>query len=928
MTFSTPDQSARERALEPRGSFIVQAPAGSGKTELLTQRYLVLLAHAQQAPEEIIAITFTRKAAAEMQARILAALEKAAGPEPEAAHAKNTWQLARNALRKDQQLQWNILENPHRLRILTIDSLCASLARQLPVLSGLGGAVTISSEPLPHYQQAARKLLASLENSTEWSSALDTLLLHVDNDHQKAERLLVDMLAKRDQWLHYLAGSQDARHLFEDALANVVIENMEKAAAALPEVWIDELLALARFAAANLPAGSASNPIRHCLELQQLPACCLEDYSQWLGLANLLLTQSKQWRKKLSQKEGFPAPSSCKDKAQKAVLTEMKQRMEQLLESCTPLAALQQALQDLLESPPVCFSDQQWQVIDALLQLLPILAAHLRLEFQLHGEVDYIEIANSALAALGEPDNPTDLALALDYKIQHILIDEFQDTSANQYRLLEQLTAGWQPDDGRTLFLVGDPMQSIYRFRKAEVGLFLRAREYGIGHIALEPLNLTANFRSHTNIVEWINTAFAPILPAIEDIGSGAVAYRPSIAIHQHDVLSEVKTYPFYRNDFAAEAQQVVNIIQLTLAANPRASIAILVRAKTHLAEIFPALQAAGIPYQAVDIDPLLQRPIIQDLLALTQALLHFADRTAWLAILRAPWCGLTLTDLHALAGHDHQQTVWEQLQHYQQRPLSADGLQRVQRLMTVLHVQLPYRQRISLRRWVEATWLLLGGLSCAASATDLQDAQTFFELLETVDEGGIIANIEQLTLRLQKLYAAPNASSAINVEIMSIHKAKGLEFDTVILPGLGRALPNDDPQLLLWMERPRIHGGTDLLVAPMRSAYEANDPIYRYLQREENRKADYETGRLLYVAATRAKTQLHLLGHCLVDNSGGSPQLKLHNKSLLAQLWPMVEGQFQLNVNQAGTDGETALFEPTPNLLKRLKINELLYSE
>src|SRR6185312_3063120 len=115
--------------------------------------------------------------------------------------------------------------------------------------------------------------------------------------------------------------------------------------------------------------------------------------------------------------------------------------------------------------------------------------------------------------ALGTDEEPTDLALALDYRIRHLLVDEFQDTSQSQYELLTRLTAGWHAGDGRTLFLVGDPMQSIYRFREAEVGLYLRARREGIGGLKLEPLTLTANFRSQAGLVEWVNRTFRELLP-------------------------------------------------------------------------------------------------------------------------------------------------------------------------------------------------------------------------------------------------------------------------------------------------------------------------------------------------------------------------------------------------------------------------------
>ena len=131
------DWSQRARALDPEYSFIVQAPAGSGKTELLIQRHLALLALVE-APEEIVAITFTRKAAGEMRDRVLQALRMASGTPPVEDHRRKTWELARAVVQRDTQLDWGLAVTPSRLRIQTIDSLCASLTRQMPVLSGFG----------------------------------------------------------------------------------------------------------------------------------------------------------------------------------------------------------------------------------------------------------------------------------------------------------------------------------------------------------------------------------------------------------------------------------------------------------------------------------------------------------------------------------------------------------------------------------------------------------------------------------------------------------------------------------------------------------------------------------------------------------------------------------------------------------------------
>ena len=276
-------------------------------------------------------------------------------------------------------------------------------------------------------------------------------------------------------------------------------------------------------------------------------------------------------------------------------------------------------------------------MVEALCELLPLAVAQLRLVFQAHGEVDFTAVAWGAIEALGTPEEPTDLALSLDYRIRHLLVDEFQDTSQSQFELLEKLTAGWEAGDGRTLFVVGDPMQSIYRFRQAEVGLYLRARHEGIGAIRLVPLDLKVNFRSQAGIVDWVNAAFAQVLPPREDIGAGAVRYAASVAQHPALPGPAVTVHAFPEPDRVAEAERVLTLARQALGADAQKTVAVLVRSRSHLFDIAPRLKQAGLRFRAVEIEALGHRPVVQDLLALTRALVHPADRIAWLAILRAP---------------------------------------------------------------------------------------------------------------------------------------------------------------------------------------------------------------------------------------------------------------------------------------------------
>ena len=329
-------------------------------------------------------------------------------------------------------------------------------------------------------------------------------------------------------------------------------------------------------------------------------------------------------------------------------------------------------------------------------------------------------------------------------------------------------------------------------------------------------------------------------------------------------------------------------------------SVAVLVRSRTHLIEIVNALKRHRIAFQAIEIDQLGERQVVEDLMALTFALLHAADRVSWLAVLRAPWCGLTLDDLHALAGADHRATVWDLL-HQRGEALSDDGRLRIQRILPVMEQAIAERGRRPLRNWVEGTWLALGGPACVEDETALEDAGAYFDLLEGLAEGADLADFEWFREQVNALFAQPNAHADGRLQLMTIHKAKGLEFDTVILPGLDGIPRGDDQRLLLWLEQ-----RGELLLAPIAESGGDKDPIYRYLESIERRKSQHEAARLLYVAATRARRSLHLLGSLKVKDDGTTAEPD--SRSFLKLLWPMVAGQFANPAARAADEHESRI--------------------
>lgn len=903
------DHDARQQALAPNQSFIIQAPAGSGKTGLLIQRYLRLLSLVD-APEEIIAITFTRKAAAEMQGRILDALTSATNhtlnnTKPESDHDITSFELAAAALKRDQEKGWQILENPGRLRLQTIDSLCAHLTRQMPMLARLGTQPETLDDAEHLYQQAAINTLAELESGAGWSDSIANLVFHLDNDLPRIKNLIVDMLKKRDQWLAYVVQEHD-RDDMEEALVRLIEEQLSITAALYPKEQSGELLELIQFAAKNLEETDSDNPITSCLSMTTMPDSDANSLQQWRGITELLLTKTGTWRKQHTIKNGFPPASGNKLEAEDR--TNKKKQIQALLTELQKVDGLQHSLATINTLPPASYTDAEWLIVNALCELLKLAAGQLRLIFAERNQMDFIGISESAVNALGADDAPTELALQLDYHIKHLLVDEYQDISVNQYRLLQRLTREWSMDDGRSLFLVGDPMQSIYRFREAEVSLFIKTfHDAALGNIPLQALRLTVNFRSQQNLVDWVNNSFTSIFPTQDDLITGAVSYSRADAFDKTASSNNVKIYPLYGRADNKESQHVVEIIQELKQANPEDNIAVLVRSRSHLAEIVPALRNEHIGFKAIDIEGLGSQAAIQDLLALTRAFLFQADRVAWLACLRAPWCGLSLESLYTLCNQNRDRTVWEcicdaelvkQLQEQQQS--------RLQSFKYVYETIQQQKQRLSIRDVIESFWIQLGGPATLSNKTDLENCLTYLSLLETLDQGGAIEDLQELIDDVSQLFAAPDLKADNQIQVMTIHKAKGLEFDHVILPGLGRSPRSSQGDLLVWLLRQRDNEQEDLVLAPIREAGHYQAPIYDYINNTDKAKQAYEDARLLYVATTRTKKTCHLIGHASLKESKSEIRCEPKSRSLLAHLWPTVKAVYEKHMPATIDQGET----------------------
>lgn len=927
------DEAVRLEALDPARSWLLQAPAGSGKTELLMQRFLACLATVEQ-PESVLAITFTRKAAAEMRNRILAALDEArtitdAALDDCPAHKQQTLRKARAALAHGEALGWKLPDQPARLQVRTLDAFCESVAQRAPFKGQLGGATDVTEDAGRLYRAAAQRVIDRLGAVGTQAEAVATLLETLDNDVPRARTLLATMLAQRDQWLQFL-GRSDAfdpaqQQVFRDRLEAALREAVEEElariratlAAQLDIAQARELFVLLRHAtrddASRIAAiAAAAEPVP--ISTSSWAAATAAQLPQWRAIADLLLTKAGTLRspKGLNKNNGFPVDTP-EAKA-------MKLRCAEFLTALQPRAdVLCAALVVLRALPDPHYTDAQWRLMRAVLELLPLAAAHLKLVFAEEATIDFAEYSMRALDAIGDEGDPTELGLQLGYRIRHVLLDEFQDTSHLQMELLRRLLGTWDPGEGCSIFCVGDPMQSIYAFRQADVAIFQQARREGIAAQSMEFRRLSRNFRSQQRLVDWFNRIFPSILCEDSELVN-AVPYAPAEATCPALVGDAVAIKAFAAGDRAAEAAHLAASIQRELAQPTPAgdsptSIAVLVRARTHLPEMVEALRRAGIRYRALKTDRLSDRPLVRDLEALRKALTNPADRTAWLAVLRAPWCGLQLADLLALCAGDDRSTIRELLQQRCDQ-LSAVAQSAIARCLPVLEAALARHGRTPLRTLVESTWLRLAGPACLADAEreqGIRDSEAYFALLEAESTAASLRDPEAFPAKLHDLFAPPDASPDIRVEIMPIHQAKGLEWDIVFLPALERKTHGDDKQLLYWRSR-RVAGRELLLLGPMEStigAPAAEASIESYLRGISSQCAEEELKRLFYVAATRARRRLYLSAAVTEEKQPASG-------SILRLLWNVPELQ-QAFAAPPAPDADAAAPAPQrPELLLR----------
>jgi ATP-dependent exoDNAse (exonuclease V) beta subunit len=894
------DQAIRDQALDPGAGFHLEAPAGSGKTSVLLARFLTLLARVD-APEEMLALTFTRKAAGELRARVMALLWERQDPGPDASPLDlQLHDLVQKVFRRHGE-ETQLKLTPERLPIMTFHGFCAQLLKLAPQEAGAPLEFTLLEEDEARWLKAEaleelRSRLNARPSRDPVRQALVRRLVRLNNDWPRLARELHGLLSRRDSLGDFLELARVSRdtaayqQLLEERFRMVLLPSLEDlraglTASALGKAWPQFWQEL---------QGSSQGDLLP----PQFPGATPADLTIWQALAEVLLTRQGEPRKQLTARLGFPAGLN------QAVWSGLIQDLPELV-----LRSLKQC-RDL--TPSGASTEEAAALQDLVILVGEALGVYEELCAR-KSALDFVDLEAATLNLLHE-DDPTEIMLRLDWRLKHILVDEFQDTSENQMHLLCRLMAGWQEGRGRTLMVVGDPKQSIYGWRQAKPRLFMASRQGlpcgSAAPLPLTPLWLTTNFRASRTLIAWANQVFEDTV-----MSGGAAGAR----FHRAEPRPGAPEGPAPHlalftgeSDLAArelEARWLARQVAQALATlGEQETIGILLFTRKHLPRYLRALSEAGLAVRVREGLKLADSRTVAHLHNLARALGRPQDEVSWAAALRGPWGPQSFQTLARVAQTPGD--LWpEKLRRLAGQDDGPGELSGLAAALMNARGQVGRRPLADiLTDWLETTgaWT---GISAWEGPLGVANARTYLDLLAAAETGIPESTFNKTDFNLQETFQPPDPrAQASPVEILTVHGAKGLEFHQVFLPFLDwqplRSEDNTPPFLL--EEIPGRHRHALALARPY--SQEKQGSLYLLLRSLKNQRIVDEARRVFYVAVTRARQRLVMSGVARQDKkgewqvSGDSPLawLRQHYRRDLPPVgflgsWPEPEMQIEL---------------------------------
>jgi ATP-dependent helicase/nuclease subunit A len=842
---------AQRRAADPRSSVWVAASAGTGKTKVLTDRVLALLL-AGTPPERLLCLTFTKAAASEMANRIAARLA--------------TWSIAADiVLDKElapllgvdptpeqrvgaRRLFARLLDTPGGMRIETIHAFCQSLLRRFPLEAGLA----------PHFQvmddrDSSELLLEAREEMLAGSAGDPDLALVTARLHeQRFPEVMAQLANERGRLLRVLdqhGGSVDA-----------VIAAIRAHFGFRPEDTGDSLLAKA-CAEGSFAAGACRAAVALLLGGSKTDIERGERMAAWLAAdAAGRVAAFDLWRSAFLTAEGDIRARLCTKDAD-AARPALQAEAERVFALCDSLRGLDSVT-----------------LTSALLRLSLRLIENYRRHKERRALLDYDDLILTTLSVLRQDGGAAWVLYKLDGGIDHLLIDEAQDTNPDQWAVIRALTDEFFAGDGRkeagsrTVFAVGDAKQSIYSFQRADPREFEASRALLAERVPAaggrwDQVELSVSFRSTSAVLAVVDSVLA------KEGGRGVADHRVEHLVWRQGMAGVVELWPPIEPKLQDEDEPWKPPVERREGDNPRARLARLVAARIHhmiaqgeeleskgrpitagdvlvlvrrrgnfVDHLVKSLKRLGVAVAGADRMVLTEQLAVMDLMALADCVLLPEDDLTLAVVLKGPLIGLTEEELFELAWN-RPGSLWDSLRNSR----FTEALRRLSDLAAKADLWTPHewfsdvlnrggKKKLLARLGPEAEDPLdeFIGLTLAYEQMHPPSLQGFLhwlamggtEIKRDLDQGGGA------------------------IRIMTVHGAKGLQAPIVFLPD---TLQKPKRQAgLLWLE-----GGLPLWAAG-RSGLDRKG---REAQDEQDRAREAEYRRLLYVAMTRAEDRLYICG-------------------------------------------------------------------
>lgn len=839
----TADARARRLAVDPLRNVALEASAGTGKTRVLVDRYVRLL-EAGVAPRNILAITFTRKAAAEMRQRVMATLRER---HREGGITAARWREIRDAFGD--------------ISISTIDAFCLSLLHEFPLEAGVDPGFDLADET-----ETPRFIEASLDTALAIGRAIsledsDVALLFTELGEPRLRKALTALLDRR-------LVARDALNRFvrgRDISVDIACARLAQALqAAVSSIGGGEARAVDAFVASG-PAVPGfellAREVRQVMSPPDLPPARLRGLLD--RLSDLVLTQKGEPRKR---------PAHTKAQFRSAADYERHRVI---------VFGLGPHVQAAIE---VFRRDLNLVLARGVRRLFAIAQDEYRRTLDKHGVLDFADLLERTLTLVGHMEEFSRSRYRLESRYEHVLVDEFQDTSRAQWRLVRELVRAWTAGEGLShgpippsIFIVGDRKQSIYGFRDAEVSVLDAAAEFieALRPEAPARAAITRSFRSVRELLQFVND----VGEAIEKVPDRADAFRyaesdafPTL----DDTPSEPSAIGVITADTdAAQAEIVAGEIARLLSdgtivrdrqtgvrrAIGPGDIGILFRTRESHTLFEAALARRGVRYYVYKGLGFFDAEEVKDVLALVSYLADPASNLRAAALMRS-------RILH----------------------VSDEGLKRLAPgLAAALTGELPAaaallapddRDRLMLARGAVAGWIddadqippadiIDRVLAESAYAVEIagpgfaqarENLKKIRGLIRRIQNRGY-ATLGRLADYFAGLAAGGDESNAIidaadAVNLMTVHAAKGLEFPVVFIVNIGKGSGGSHQDIRI-SPAPFAGDDDDAGGEPLVSISDHQTAV----DRDEDEKEHEETKRLLYVALTRARDRLYLAG-------------------------------------------------------------------